>query len=64
MLIQMQTKNEQDQFHIIQYIYFLNRIIYMEAIKYYFEHISRDNHLVFLFLILQILFEHVCSFYQ
>ena len=33
----------------------------MQAIMYHFEHIDHDMHLGFLFLILQILFEHIYS---
>ena len=31
---------------------------------YYFEHTNHGNHQVFLVLIFQTLFEHVCSLYQ
>ena len=47
MLIHVQIKNEQDQVHIFQNIYFSNFQIHPQAIMYHFELIEDDMHLGF-----------------
>ena len=56
MLIQMQIKNELDQVHIFQYIYFESFQIHLQAIMYHFEHINHDNNQDFLFQSFSMLF--------
>ena len=55
MLIQVQTKNEWDQFHIFQCTCFKGFRIYPQAIMYHFEYTSHDKHQYFLILVLQII---------
>ena len=63
MLIRMQTKNEQDRVHIVEYICFNRFLIHQEAILYHFELTNPDNHEAFLVLIAQTLLE-LHSLYQ
>ena len=64
MLILVETKNEQDQVHIFQYICFYNFQMHQQVIKYRFEHTSPDTRQGFLFQILPILFDHAHSLHQ
>ena len=54
MLIRVQTKNEQDRVHIVEYICFNRFLIHQEAIMNHFELTNPDNHEAFLVLIAQI----------
>ena len=63
MLIRVQTKNEQDRVHIVEYICFNRFPIHQEATMYHFELTNPDNHEAFLVLIAQTLLE-LHSLYQ
>ena len=48
MLIQVLIKNEQDQVHILQYIYLESFQIHLRVIMYHSERTSHETHLDFL----------------
>ena len=49
MLIQGLMKNEQDQVHVFQYIYFKSFQIHLQVIMNHSEYTSHDTHIYFLF---------------
>ena len=56
MIMHVLIKNEQDQVHIFEYIYFESFQTHLQAIMYHFERTSHDIPLDFLFQIFSICF--------